>query len=408
MMKSPFYNSIIVISFLLSSCYLSEAQGPELSLQLKTESKIRCGADRTDLYFPLIQGKKIALVANHSSSIGNTHLADSLVGSGMLVEHIYAPEHGFRGEEEAGAHIKDGVDQKSGLQLYSLHGDQKKPSVASLSGIEFVLFDIQDVGARFYTYISTLHYVMQACAEQNIPLLILDRPNPNGFYVDGPVLDMAFKSFVGMHPVPIVHGMSMAEYANMLNQEGWLGAGLKCDLRWVLCDRWDHLSAYECPIPPSPNLPNNAAIYLYPSLCLFEGTVVSVGRGTDRPFQVIGYPKHPVGSLQFTPKSMKSSLNPPHEGKLCRGHDLKDFGSFYFTSSGELYVDWLIGMYEVAPDKGGFFSSVDFFDKLAGGKELREQIIKGWDAEKIRASWQPKLDEYRLLRKKYVLYPDFD
>jgi uncharacterized protein YbbC (DUF1343 family) len=414
MMKTLITFKFLLLFLLYSSCIPAQEPASNVlnasqkGIQLRESENIRCGANQTEKYFHLLRGKKIALVANHSSLIGKVHLADSLLASGIDVSHIYAPEHGFRGEEEAGAQIKDGKDVKTGLKLYSLHGEHKKPIAESLQGIELIVFDIQDVGARFYTYISTLHYVMEACAEQNIPLLVLDRPNPNGFYVDGPVLEKEYTSFVGMHPVPVVHGMSIAEYANMVNGEGWLAGGKKCSLQWVTCEGWDHQTLYTCPVPPSPNLATRESIYLYPSLCFFEGTIVSVGRGTATPFQVIGYPGHPVGAYRFTPQSTSASLTPMYEGRECRGHNLKDFGAFYFTSSGELYLEWLTGMYEVAPNKSTFFSSANFFDKLAGSSKLREQIIAGWTAEKIRESWQPKLREYRLIRKKYVLYPDFD
>jgi len=365
------------------------------------------GAGQTNEYLPLLQGKNIAVVANQTSLIGNTHLVDSLLSLKMKVKIVFAPEHGFRGEAEAGENILGGTDARTGIKIISLYGEKKKPSADDLEGIDVVIFDIQDVGVRFYTYTNTMQYVMEACAEQNKMFIVLDRPNPNGYYVDGPVMEDAFKSFVGRTPIPLVHGLTVGEYASMLNGEGWLDGKLKCNLVVIRLKNYTHAFFYSLPVPPSPNLPNMSAVYLYPSLGLFEGTAISVGRGTELPFQVIGFPEFEGGSYKFTPKSIPGkAAHPPYENVECKGYMLKDFGEMFVRNSKSVYLYWLLGMYEKYPDKKKFFNS--FFDKLAGTAQLREQIIKGASEEEIRKSWQPALDKYKLIRQKYLLYPDFE
>ena len=313
-----------------------------LTNTVSEEKKIITGAEQTQLYFPLLKDKRVAVVANQTSLIGTTHLVDSLLSLKIKVNLVFSPEHGFRGEAEAGETISAGIDAKTGVQIISLYGDKKKPSTSDLKNIDAVVFDIQDVGVRFYTYISTLQYVMESCAEQNKTLIILDRPNPNGFFVDGPVLEEKQKSFVGMNPVPLVHGLTVAEYAHMLNGEGWLAGGKKSVTVFIRIKNYSHVDYYSLPVPPSPNLPNMSAVYLYPSLGLFEGTVVSIGRGTEFPFQVIGYPEFDGGSFMFTPKSIPGkSLHPPHEGEICRGYLLKDFGNMFVRNSKSIYLFWL-------------------------------------------------------------------
>lgn len=366
---------------------------------------MRTGAERTKDYLPLLAGKRVAVVTNATGMIGRTHVVDSLVALKVNVVKVFAPEHGFRGEASAGEHVKDEKDVRTGLPLVSLYGSNKKPSAAQLADVDVILFDIQDVGVRFYTYIGTLHYVMEAAAEQGKSVVVLDRPNPNGFYVDGPVLDMAHHSFVGMHPVPLVHGMTVGEFAGMINGEGWLKGGVKCDLKVIACQGYDHDTVYELPVRPSPNLPNMAAVYLYPSLGLFEGTIVSVGRGTDKPFQCIGYPGCPIGQFTFTPVSMPGAKDPPHKGVLCTGIDLQEYGSFQSRMERKLRLHWLIGMYREAPDKAAFFTP--FFEKLAGGPQLRERIVLGDDEEEIRALWKPGVSAFMKVRAKYLLYEDF-
>ena len=369
--------------------------------------KVVVGAEQMNELLPLIRNKVIAVVANQTSMVGNQHLIDTLLKNSIHIKTVFAPEHGFRGQAEAGADVASGIDNITGLTVISLYGNHTKPTKEELKGIEMIVFDIQDVGVRFYTYISTLQYVMEACAENKIPLLILDRPNPNGYYVDGPVLDPKFSSFVGMNPIPIVHGLTMAEYALMMNGEGWLKDHLKCDLIYIKTKYWDHNQYYDLPIPPSPNLPNMTSVYLYPSLCLFEGTFVSVGRGTDFPFQVIGYPGMKDTPFTFTPHSIPGKSNKPlYEGRTCSGYDLREFGDQYINNTKQLYLFWIIESYNKAEDKAVFFNK--FFDKLAGSDLLRQQIINGTSEDSIRLSWKEGLQDYMLKRSKYILYKDFE
>jgi len=367
---------------------------------------IQTGAMQTSIYLPLLKGKKVGLVVNQTATIGQQYLIDSLLQLGIKVSAIFAPEHGFRGEAEAGAEIKDGRDPKTGVRVVSLYGNKKKPGSDDLKDLEVLVFDIQDVGARFYTYISTLHYVMEACAEHNLPLLIFDRPNPNGHYVDGPVLDTAFRSFVGMHPIPVVHGMTIGEYAGMIAGEKWLPKGLKCDFSVIKMVAYTHNRQYDLPVAPSPNLPNMHAIYLYPSICFFEGTPVSLGRGTEKPFQQIGAPWFNTGSSTFTPVAIAGkALNPPFKNEKCGGYDLSKEPLEKWEQLGQIRLDWLLEFYAASPDKSKFFTP--FFDKLAGTDELREQIIAGRTEAQIRQSWQADLSAYKITRSKYLLYPDF-
>lgn len=368
-----------------------------------SDTTLRTGADSMEEYLPLLMDKKFALVANNSSLVGGVHLVDTLLGSGIKKEQVvkvFAPEHGFRGDQAAGVHIEDGTDKLTGIAVASLYGSNKKPKAEDLDGIELVLFDLQDVGTRFYTYISTLHYVMEACAENGIPLVVLDRPNPNGGYVDGPVLDTAFSSFVGMHPIPVVYGLSIGELAGMINGEGWLDHGIRCDLSVVPCENYLRGQAYSMPVSPSPNLANDHAVRLYPSTCFFEGTVLSEGRGTAMPFEAYGHPDM-EGSFSFTPVAIPGiARNPKHEGQLCYGADLREFAPEEGWSRIEL--QFLLDAYRAFPHKEDFFTS--YMDLLAGTDELRKQIEAGWDEEGIRASWQKGLNEYNLKRSKYLIY----
>lgn len=366
---------------------------------------MQVGADRGGAYLPILHSKRVAVVANQSSMKGEQHLVDFLMEHKVDVKKVMAPEHGFRGKASAGEHIKDGKDSKTGLPIISLYGKNKKPTEAQLKDVDIVLFDLQDVGARFYTYISTLNYVMEACAQYGKKLIVLDRPNPNGYYIDGPILEPAFKSFVGMNPVPVVHGLTMGEYAQMVNGEGWLTDHIKCQLEVVKCKGWDHKTAYKLPIKPSPNLPNKLAIALYPSLCLFEGTTVSVGRGTDKPFQMIGAPYFSEGGTTFTPQSNEGAKSPKYEGEACRGFDLADFGEYYIDGLGEIYLYWLIEAYKLSPNKDKFFNN--FFDKLAGTDKLRKAVIEGQSVDQIKRSWEEGLRTFKSQRAKYLLYPDF-
>jgi uncharacterized protein YbbC (DUF1343 family) len=368
------------------------------------QATVLCGADRMDQYAGRIAGKNIGLVANPTSRVGRVHLVDTLVCSGIRVKRVFAPEHGFRGEEEAGATISDGQDPVTGVPVVSLYGNHKKPTPADLAGIDLVIFDIQDVGVRFYTYISTLHLVMEACASQGIPVLVLDRPNPNGFYIDGPVLDTAFRSFVGMDPVPVVHGMTIGEYAMMINGEHWLEKGLQCDLTVIPCSGYDHQTEYVLPVKPSPNLPNQVSVYLYPTLCFFEGSVVSIGRGTEFPFQVYGHPGL-KGDFVFTPHPVPGvSLHPPLENQPCRGRDLRIGGIRELSGRPGLRLEWLIDAYKSLNTGDKFFTG--YFDTLAGSGRLRSQIREGASPDDIRKSWKEGLHRFQGVRAKYLLYPD--
>lgn len=402
-MRNP--AKIAALIALLGCNGAGNAQTPVTPVEVPgyANARILVGAGRTDLYIPLIRGKRVAVVTNQTGMIGQTHLVDSLLAIGMNVVKVFAPEHGFRGEADAGEHVADERDSRTGLPVISLYGANKKPKPAQLADVDVLVFDIQDVGVRFFTYISTLHYVMEAVAEQHKQLIVLDRPNPNGFYVDGPVLDTAFASFVGMDPVPLVHGMTIGEYARMINGEGWLKGGVKCELTVIPCLGYGHASYYELPVKPSPNLPNMAAVFLYPALGLFEGTAVSVGRGTDLPFQCIGYPGCKLGTYSFMPHTMPGAKNPPYNDKACTGMDLSSFGEFYSRLAPRLNLEWLIGMYKASTDKAHFFNS--FFDTLAGGTKLRKAIIAGKSEDEIRKTWQSGLEKFEAMRKPYLLYP---
>lgn len=368
---------------------------------------IKTAAQQTNVYLPFLKDKKVAIVANQTSVINETHLVDSLLKLGINIRKVFCPEHGFRGKADAGEHVKSYKDKKTGLPIIALYGKNYKPRASDLKGLDIVIFDIQDVGARFYTYISTMHYVMEACAEHKVKFMVLDRPNPNGHYVDGPVLEKEFKSFVGMHPIPIVHGLTVGELATMINGESWLANGVKCDLTVIPCDKYNHRDFYNLPINPSPNLSTMNAIYLYPSLCLFEGTVISVGRGTDKPFQIYGHPELKNSNYTFTPRSIEgASKNPPYLGQVCKGYDLSQFAEMYIKNYKKLYLFWLMQSYKDYPRKDEFFN--DFFNRLAGNSILKQQIIEGKPEEEIRKSWEPKLTEYKELRKKYLLYEDYE
>lgn len=391
-----------------------------LKIKDPVQKGIITGANQVSKYYALLENKKIGVVANQTSIVIDTlhapnnnsnyptggyklkhkHLVDVLLGFQFSIKKVFAPEHGFRGTADAGELVKDGIDTKTGLPIISLYGKNKKPSPQQLEGIDIMVFDIQDVGARFYTYISTLHYVMEACAEAGIPLIILDRPNPNGYYIDGPVLEPEHKSFVGMHPVPVVHGMTIGEYAQMINGEGWLANKVNCDITVIKMQNYSHGSDYSLPVKPSPNLPNDLAINLYPSLCFFEGTIVSAGRGTDMQFQVFGAPTLPAEyfPFTFTPQSNEGAKYPKFKGEQCNGLDLRGAKKL-----DKINLEWLIEAYVSYGKKPAFFN--DFFTKLAGTKKLREQIEQGYTYREIRATWLRDLEKYDAMREKYLLYP---
>jgi uncharacterized protein YbbC (DUF1343 family) len=359
------------------------------------------GIDRLHLFVDSLVGKRIAVVGNQTSMVKSLHLVDTLLALNLNVVKVFSPEHGFRGDIDAGEKIDHSVDEKTCLPLYSLYGNNKKPSASQLEDVDIVIYDIQDVGVRFYTFISTLHYVMEACAENNKQLLVLDRPNPNGHYVDGPVLEPAYKSFVGMHPVPVVYGMTIGEYAMMVNGEGWLSRSASCNLWIIPCKNYTHKTKYSLPISPSPNLKSDEAISLYPSLCFFEATTVSIGRGTEKPFEVFGHPKFPSGSFSFTPIPQLGAKNPLHVNKTCTGYDLskKSMRRTY-----EINLNYLLLARDLLGDSTAFIDQANFFNRLAGTASLKEQLAKGWSAREIRETWKPGLHKFLEIRKKYLLY----
>ncbi len=363
------------------------------------------GASNTGAYFGLLRNTRVAVVANQTSVIGNVHLVDTLLSSGIQVVKIFAPEHGFRGEAGNGDHVNDGTDKKTKLPIISLYGNHTRPTAEMLADVDVIVFDIQDVGVRFYTFLATMQEVMEAAVLSKKAVVVLDRPNPNGYYVDGPVMtDKKLYSFVGQLPIPIVHGCTLGELAEMISGEGWLSAGKSCELTVIPCSDYTHNSYFELPIKPSPNLPNITSIYAYPSLCWFEGTCISIGRGTDLPFQQFGFPNCKVGETTFTPKEIPGvSTNPPFENQLCKGAKVS-----FEKRPTQLNLSWLISMYSDYPNKDKFFTSANFFDKLAGTTQLRKQIIGGVGEDVIRLSWQNDLDAYKAIRKKYLLYTDFN
>lgn len=364
------------------------------------------GAERLEEWLPELTNKRVALLVNQTSVVGKTHLVDTLLSRGIKVVRIFAPEHGFRGTADAGESVSSGKDQRTGIPVTSMYGENKKPDKESMKGIDIVVFDIQDVGVRFYTYISSLQYMMEACASARIPMLLFDRPNPNGFYVDGPVLEPAYRSFVGMQPIPVVHGMTVGEYAQMLNGEGWLQGGKKCALSVIPCKQYDHTMLYNLPVPPSPNLRSPSAVLLYPSLCLFEGTGVSVGRGTEWPFEVWGHPEFRDNGFSFMPASSFGAKKPLHEGKRCYGADLRlPPTDILRITEGKLQLSFIRNALSLNDPGKDFFNP--FFEKLAGTSVLRLQLQRGESDEAIRASWEPGLQRFKSIRKKYLLYPDF-
>ena len=363
------------------------------------------GASQTENYFGLLKNKRVAVVANQTSVIGNVHLVDTLLASGIQVVKIFAPEHGFRGEAGNGDHVSNGFDKKTKLPIFSLYGSHTRPTPEMLSNVDVIVFDIQDVGVRFYTFLATMQEVMEAAVISKKEIIVLDRPNPNGYYIDGPVMtDPKLYSFVGQLPIPIVHGCTLGELAKMINGEGWLSGKKSCELTVIPCSAYTHNSYFELPIKPSPNLPNMTSIYAYPSLCLFEGTCISIGRGTNLPFQQFGFPNCKRGETSFTPKEIPGvSTNPPFENQLCKGIKVS-----FEERPTQMNLSWLMTMYSSYPNKEKFFSSPGFFDKLAGNSLLRKQIAKGISEDEIRATWQKDLNSYKVIRQKYLLYPDFN
>jgi len=390
---------LIVTSFIFTSSYSNSfSETAKSNTSEINPPAIKTGADNYEKYLPLLKDKKIGIVTNQTGILSNkTHLVDFLLEKKVTVQTIFAPEHGFRGTADAGEHVVDGKDPKTGLSIISLYGDNKKPKAAQLAGIDIMIFDLQDVGARFYTYISSLHYVMEACAENNVPLIILDRPNPNGSIVDGPLLEKEFTSFVGMHPIPLLHGMTIGEYAQMINGEKWLKNAVQCKLTVIPCIDYNRKMEYSLLVKPSPNLPNDQSINLYASLCLFEGTNVSMGRGTEKQFQIYGSPYLTKTNFSFTPKPNFGAKDPLYNGKECFGEDLTSYPKLT-----QLELKWLIKAYQNTSDKTKFFNA--FFTKLAGTKKLQQQIENGVSEDQIRKSWQKDLETFKKMRKAYLLY----
>ena len=394
-MKNKFYNFNFKSTFLFWLGIISYTS-------TSCQKTVIPGAENLTNYIHLLSEKKVGVVAHQSSilntSEGNQHLVDVLLARGIDIQKVFAPEHGFRGNADAGEKVKDHKDPKTQLSIISLYGKNRKPTLEQMKGIDILVFDLQDVGVRFYTYISTLHYVMEASAENKIPLIVLDRPNPNIHYVDGPVLKKEHTSFVGMHPVPIVYGMTIGEYAQMINGEKWLAGEQKCNLTIIPIRNYNHKTSYDLKVRPSPNLPNSQSIALYPSLCLLEPTVISIGRGTNTQFQIYGHPNLPKTNFNFTPKSNFGSKNPKYNGKLCFGKDLTQI-----QSANQLELKWLIDAYNSFPDKESFF--LKSFERISGNSNLRIQLEEGALEKQIRNSWKADLDVFKEIRKNYLIYP---
>jgi len=391
--------------------------------QTNSSTNIIVGAERMNVYIPMLKGRTVAVFANQTSMVRNMHLVDALIKEGITVKKIFAPEHGFRGVGDAGEGMKNGIDSATGVTVISLYGNKLAPSADDMKDVDILIFDVQDVGVRFYTYISSLQKYMEAAMENHKPLLILDRPNPNGFYVDGPVLDKKFASFVGMQPVPIVYGMTIGEYAFMIAGEKWLSekaneiysyyqtAQNSTDTPFhflvIKCKNYSHKDKYNLPVNPSPNLQNMQSIYLYPSICFFEGTAISLGRGTDKPFEQFGHPTFPKNLYSFTPQRTPGAKNPPLQNQTCYGFDLSSINTEK-EINGHLQLKWLLKAYELFPDKEKFFLASNYLNKLAGTDILMQQIKDGKSENEIRKSWQPALNDFKKIRKKYLMYDDFE
>ena len=417
-MKKMKYGLIVLLFY----CYSGFCQSTVKQLNNET---IIPGAERMQVYLPMLKGKSVAVFANQTSMVKNTHLVDTLLSSGIKVVKIFGPEHGFRGDADAGEHVGDAKDKKTGIPVISLYGNHKKPTPEDFKDVDVLIFDIQDVGVRFYTFISSLQYYLEAALENHKPLLILDRPNPNGFYVDGPVLDMNFKSFVGMQPIPIVYGMTIGEYALLLAGENWLSKEASAinaynvttnptndtpfHVQVIKCKNYDHNTRYELPVMPSPNLKEMQSIYLYPSTCFFEGTVLSEGRGTDKPFQYYGHPALPDNLFSFTPKPNAGAKNSKCFYQKCYGWNLSGSNEEILEKlDKKIQLQYLLDAYKLFPGKDTFFLKNNFFNKLAGNDLLMQQVKEEKKEPEIRKSWQPELDKFKKTRKKYLLYADFE
>ena len=399
---------IILIAII---CFVFIQTNAQSSIKTFQNAQIKVGAECFDKYIKLLKNKNVGMVVNQTSIVGKnkTHIVDTLIKQGIKIQKIYAPEHGFRGDADAGEKVDNTVDTKTGIAIISIYGKKAKPDAEDLKNIDVLVFDIQDVGARFYTYISTLQYILEAGAQNKIPVIILDRPNPNGHYVDGSILEKPLKSFIGMQPVPIVYGMTMGEYGQMLNTEGWLENSVKCQLTVIKCKGYDHRTFYELPIKPSPNIPTARAVYLYPAICFFEGTDASVGRGTDKQFQIYGSPNFPKekATFEFTPMPNEGAKKPFHENEKCYGFDLTSMNMSSLQNERKINLTYLLDYYKNYPNKDSFFLENNFFNKLAGNTLMQQQIREGKSEAEIRASWKQGLDNFKIIRKKYLLYRDF-
>ena len=373
------------------------------SLSAPAQDRIETGAEQTGRYLPLLEGRRVGNMTNHTGTVGRTHLVDTLRSLGVDIRVVFAPEHGFRGQADAGESVASYRDRKTGINVVSVYGSTKRPPDSIMQRLDVLLFDIQDVGLRYYTYLSSMHYLMEACAANGKQLIVLDRPNPNGFYVDGPVLEAKHRSFVGMHPIPVVHGMTLGELARMIDGEGWLRDGLRCKLTVIPCRGYTHRSRYRLPTAPSPNLPNMRAVYLYPSLCFFEGTPVSLGRGTDFPFQAYGHPEL-QGDFSFTPRSNAGAKNPPLKDKLCHGVDLRTSPSDERIWEREVDLGYVIDCYRQLNLGEKFFTPM--FDRLTGTDYVRQMILQGAGADRIKASWADDVERFKQTRKPYLLYEE--
>ena len=400
-MKRQFFSIALLFCAFMSQCQAQIFKiDDEPHLTFVDKAHYISAAMQLEEYIPLIEGRRVGVVSNQTSIVGETHMVDTLLSLGIDIRKIFTPEHGFRGTADAGAKVNSGKDEKTSLPIVSLYGKNKKPSPEMLQDIDIILFDLQDVGVRFYTYISTMTYVMEAAAENNIPVIVLDRPNPNGFYLDGPILKPENQSFVGLHQVPVVYGMTIGEYAWMVNDEGWLKDSVSCDLTVISIKDYNRNAIYELPVKPSPNLPNWESVYLYPTLCFFEGSIVSVGRGTETPFQIYGHPDM-RGSYTFMPQSTSGASKPLLEGQRCRGENLVEYAHDYAHNDNQLHLEWIIETYQQLKDKG-FFK--DYFRLLLGDNQLQRDIENGKSAEEIRASWKDDLEAFKAIREKYLMY----
>lgn len=415
MNKSAAFFKIFLIVFTLTACAQSSKKTQKTTTNAsskKTNATLKTGAEQTALYLPLLKGKRVGMVVNPTSVIGKTTTVDSLLKLGVKIVKIFGPEHGFRGNASAGVHVDNEVDAKTGIKVVSLYGKQSTPSKENLADIDIMIFDIQDVGVRFYTYINTLQHVMEACAANGKEVMILDRPNPNGFVIDGPILDPKFKSGIGLQPIPVAHGLTVGEYAQMLNGEGWLKDQLKCKITVIKNANYHHDMPYELPVNPSPNLNTPQSILLYPSTCLFEGVYVNHGRGTMFPFTVLGAPYYKgIYSFSFTPKGIKGMAETPiFKDEVCYGIDLRNYDTSIFRKTRQINIQWLLELYQKSPKKEDFFNNklskeMGTIEKLIGVADFRQQVIDGKSEAEIRASWEPGLSKYKQMRKKYLLYP---